>query len=175
MIIIRGILRNTSNHLKLHEITLFPTGSSSYYQIIIIQFTKALSYHYTDVTWTSNAYHGLNFYLETWNFQTLFLIPERFWIKIKAHLQKIYQISYLYPPKFTTKFVLYITYYSLVFNQIKLQLKAGLFTSQKKEASIIQYGYKKCVTHTRLFSQTLSHRKAWIKYKGTEKEGNKGK
>ena len=32
-------------HLKLYEITRFPTGSSAYYQIII-QFTKVLSHHY---------------------------------------------------------------------------------------------------------------------------------
>ena len=46
MIIIMGTFRNTSIPFKLHEITLFPTGSSAYYQIII-QFAKVLS-HYAD-------------------------------------------------------------------------------------------------------------------------------
>ena len=34
-------------HLKLYELTLFPTGSSANDQIII-KFTKALSQHYAD-------------------------------------------------------------------------------------------------------------------------------
>ena len=42
-----GNLRNTSNPLKLYEITLFPTGSSAYYHIII-QFMKVLGHHYAD-------------------------------------------------------------------------------------------------------------------------------
>ena len=33
MIIIMGTFRNTSNPLKLYEITLFPTGSSGYYSV----------------------------------------------------------------------------------------------------------------------------------------------
>ena len=47
MITITGTFRNNSIPLKLYEITVFPTGSSAYYQIII-QFTKALSHHYAD-------------------------------------------------------------------------------------------------------------------------------
>ena len=47
MIIIMVTFRNTLITLKIYEITLFPTGSSAYYQIII-QFTKALSHHYAD-------------------------------------------------------------------------------------------------------------------------------
>ena len=68
-------------------IYLFPTGSSAYYQIIIV-FTKELSHHYADDAWTSNACHGLKcvpraqmratgsiLILETWNFQALFPTP----------------------------------------------------------------------------------------------------
>ena len=33
MIIITGTFRNTSNPLKVNEITLFPTGLSAYYSI----------------------------------------------------------------------------------------------------------------------------------------------
>ena len=39
--------RNTSIPFKCYEITLFLTGSSAYYQIII-QFTKAQSHHDAD-------------------------------------------------------------------------------------------------------------------------------
>ena len=53
--------RNTSNPLKLYEITLFLTGSSACYHFTI-QFTKVLSHHFADDTWTSNVYHGLNFH-----------------------------------------------------------------------------------------------------------------
>ena len=61
MINIAGTFRNSSIPLKLYEITLFHTGSSAYYQIII-QFTKALSQHYADDAWSTNASHWLNFH-----------------------------------------------------------------------------------------------------------------
>ena len=61
LIIIMGIFRNTSNPFKLFVKSLFPIGSSAYQ--IMIPFTKVLSRHYADDTWTSNACHGLNFHL----------------------------------------------------------------------------------------------------------------
>ena len=42
-----GTFRNTSIPLKLYEITLFHTGLSAYFQIII-QFMKVLSHHYAE-------------------------------------------------------------------------------------------------------------------------------
>ena len=69
-----GSFRNTSNPLKLHQITLFHTGSSTYYNIII-QFTKVLSHKYADDALTSNAYKGVNFHCRDLKFQTLFPTP----------------------------------------------------------------------------------------------------
>ena len=42
-----GTFGNTSIPLKLYEITLFPTHSLAYYEIIS-KFLKVLSHHYAD-------------------------------------------------------------------------------------------------------------------------------
>ena len=57
MIIITGTFKNTSNSLKLCEITIFPTGSLSYYHI----YESAESSR-ADATRTSSVCHGLNFH-----------------------------------------------------------------------------------------------------------------
>ena len=56
MIVIIDTFRNSSNSLKLYEITLFPQV-----QQIIILFMKVMSCHYTDDSQTSNACNQLNF------------------------------------------------------------------------------------------------------------------
>ena len=59
MIIITGTFRNTSNPLKVDEITLFPIPQV---YMLFFPFTKILSNHRTDDTRTLNACQGLNFH-----------------------------------------------------------------------------------------------------------------